>query len=262
MAKPTFLFVPGAWHEPAVFKPITTLLSTHGYPTTSLSLPSVGANPGLPNFSADVTALTNLIHTHLDQGDDLILVLWSYGSVPATEAVLPSMLTSARAAQGLRGGVLHMVFLAAPVLPVGMSVEKSRPPEDESGGGDGMVIYNDPPGTISISPALAKMVFYNDVTDPDVLDRLTEGLRPMSLGPLRSELTRAAWVYTPATAVVCERDFGLPVERFEKQLEVARVIEPGVFGRVERCGAAHVPFVSMPEWVLGVLIRVAGEDGV
>ena len=82
----------------------------------------------------------------------------------------------------------------------------------------------------------------------------------MSLGPLRSKLTRASWMYAPCRAIICEKDVSLPLERFEKQLEVARGIAPGCFERVEKCKAAHVPFISMPEWVVGVLEGVAGED--
>lgn len=258
MAKPAFLFVPGAWHQPTVFQPLANLLSTKGYNSSFLSLPSVGANPGLPDFSADVGALTSLINARLSQGEDLILVLWSYGSIPGTEAVVPAMLKSAREKEGLKGGVVHLVFLAAPILPVGMSVQKSRPPEPEES--NDMVTYNNPPGTVSVSPALATMLFYNDVEDPEVVKGLVDGLQPMSLGPLRSELTRASWMYTPSTAVICEKDLGLPTERFEKQISDAREIQPGSFQKVERCGAAHVPFLSMTAWVADVLRRVAGED--
>ena len=123
-----------------------------------------------------------------------------------------------------------------------------------------MVTNNVPPGTVAVSPAKATTAFYNDVDDPAVLKELIDGLQPMSLGPLKSEVTRAAWMYTPCTAIMCEKDFGLPIEQFEKQLEVARGIQPGVFERVERCGASHVPFVSIPEWVVGILRRAAGED--
>ena len=167
------------------------------------------------------------------------------------------MLKSARAANGLPGGVVHLVFLAAPVLPIGMSVEKSRPPEPTEN--NDIATYNEPPGTVVINPKFAGMIFYNDVEDAAVVKELAGGMLPMSIGPLQSELTRAAWMYTQSTAVICEKDGGLPVERYEKQLEVAREIKPGCFERVERCNAAHVPFVSMPDWVVGVLRSVAGE---
>ena len=258
MTKPTFLFVPGAWHSPIVFSPTTNLLQSHGYPTISLSLPSVGANPGKPNFDADVAALQSLITTHLEKGEDLILVLWSYGSAPGSEAVLPEMLKSAREKEGKSGGVLHLVFLAAPILPIGMSVEKSRPPEPADSGG--IATYDLEAMTVSVNPDFAGMLFYNDIEDQAVVKELAADMKPMSIGPLRSELTRAAWMYTPSTAVFGEKDFGLPIERAEEQLRVAREITPGCFDRVEKCGAAHVPFVSMPEFVVGVLRRVAGEE--
>ena len=153
--------------HPEVFAPVTTRLESHGYKTVGLYLPSVGANPGIPNFTADVAALTDLLNQRLANGEDLILVLWSYGSVPGSESVLPSMLKTSRSSQDLSGGVVHLVFLAAPILPIGMSAEKSRPPEPTDN--NDHITYNDPPGTLTINPAFAGAFFYNDIENPAVV---------------------------------------------------------------------------------------------
>jgi len=34
----------------------------------------------------------------------------------------------------------------------------------------------------------------------------------------------------------------------------------GGFNVVERCGAGHSPFLSMPEWVAGVVARAAASE--
>ena len=257
MAKPTFIFVPGAWHTPAVFSRVIKLLSTHGYDSHGLTLPSVGANPGLPSFDADVTSLQTLINKLLSADKDIVIVLWSYGGAVGTEAVLPSMLKSSRQNDGKAGGVVHLVYLAAPVLPPGMSVTRSVPEQPEDAGEWVDLDLN--AGTITMKPEAMKMMFYNDIEDDKVIDELVAGTQSMSLGALASELTRAAWEYTPSTMLMCEKDLGLPVERAEKQLKAARERVPGVFESVEKCRAAHVPFVSMPEYVADFLRRVAGE---
>ena len=188
----------------------------------------------------------------------MIVVLWSYGGVIGTEGVLPSMLKSKREAEGKLGGIVHLVFLAAPALKVGMSVKRSNPDNTPENAGE-LAFFDEEAGTVTINPILAPMLFYNDVEDQDVVKELVAGMKSMSVGALRSKLTRAAWEYTPATFVICEKDFGLPVKLAEEQLKAARELVPEAFQTVERCAAGHVPFVSMPGKVVEILRRVAGE---
>jgi hypothetical protein len=54
MAKPTIVCVPGAWLPPTTYTKALQILESHGYPTVALALPSVGADPALPNFDEDV----------------------------------------------------------------------------------------------------------------------------------------------------------------------------------------------------------------
>ena len=258
MSKPTFIFVPGAWHTPSVFSQVIDLLSTHGYTSHGLSLPSVGANPGLPDFNADVIALQALVNKSIAASEDVIVILWSYGGVVGTEAVLPSMLKPNREKEGKSGGVVHLVFLAAPALKVGMSVERSNPDSNPENAGE-LAIFDEEAGTVTISPKFAPMLFYNDVGDEEVVKELVASMKSMSVGALRSKLTRAAWEYTPATFVICEKDFGLPMKRAEEQLKAAKESCPEAFQTVEKCAAGHVPFISMPGSVVEILRRAAGE---
>lgn len=190
MAKPAFIFVPGAWHTPSVFFKVIELLSTHGYSSHPLSLPSLGANPGLPNFNADVNALQTLITERISAGEDLVVVLWSYGGIVGTEGVLPSMLKSSHQTKGEAGGVVHLVYLAAPILGIGQNSDRSGdvPPELLAE----MVHYDQAAGTIAINAKVAPMLFYNDIEDQEVVANLVSGLLPMSAGALGSKLTRTA----------------------------------------------------------------------
>ncbi|KAG8961041.1 hypothetical protein FRC05_006403 [Tulasnella sp. 425] len=54
--KPIIILVPrpGAWHEPDIFDPVTTVLQSLGYKTVSVSLPSVGAS--LPRMTSSPTS--------------------------------------------------------------------------------------------------------------------------------------------------------------------------------------------------------------
>lgn len=259
MSKPVFIFVPGAWHTPSIFARVIALLSHHGYTSHGLSLPSVDANPGLPDFSADVTALQDLITTHLSAGADVIVAMNSYGGMVATEAVLPSMLKSARAAEGKKGGVLRLVYLAANAQPVGSSVFSYDESIDPAAAGD-VAHVDAEAGIVTINPAFAGGMFYNDIEDPETVSALVKELRPMSLAAMGSRLSRAAWSYAPATFVVCERDNAMPVAKQERMIKEAKEVWEGAFDTVVRCPAAHAPMASMPEVVVEVLRKAAGED--
>jgi hypothetical protein len=259
MSKPTFVFVPGAWHGPEIFAGMMGQLSQHGYASTGLTLPSIGANPGLPDFTADVSALQALISTCIDDESlDIILVLWSHGSQVGSESVLPSMLKSARAAEGRKGGVVHLIYVAGVVLSVGQSTEGSRepPPKDAPSIAD----IDHEAGTFSILQQFAGWFFYNGVEDQELVAKLVARLKPMSRGPLQTPLTRAAWEYTPATWIICEDDPAVPLSGAEKQLKAAKERIPKSLERVERCKTGHAPFLSMPEWTLEVFRRAAGES--
>ena len=118
MAKPTFLFVPGAWSTPAVFDLLTTALTTHEYRTQTISLPSVGANPGLHDFSADVTAVREAVTTLANEGKDVIVVMHSYGGMPGSEA-LEGLGKEEREAKGKTGGVVRLVYIMSYAVPEG-----------------------------------------------------------------------------------------------------------------------------------------------
>lgn len=116
-----------------------------------------------------------------------------------------------------------------------------------------LAIFDEEAGTVTMSPKFAPMLFYNDVEDEEVVKELVAGMKSMSVGALRSKLTRTAWEYTPATFVIYEKDFGLPTKRAEEQLKAAKESCPEAFQTVEKCAAGHVPFVSVPGRVTEIL---------
>lgn len=182
-------------------------------------------------------------------------MLWSHGGVVGTQAVLPSMLKFNREAKGDKGRVLHLVHLTALVLQIGQDVTG----ENEILG-DGMIADYDPEtGTVMLRPEVPAFLFCNELDEPALVAVLAKEMRPMSTGAMRSKLTRTAWAYTPAMFVNCEKDVALPVEKMEESRD-ARETCPAAFERVQRCQARHAPFVIMPDWVVEVLRRAAGEN--
>ena len=118
VSKPTIVLIPGAWHTPASYGRLVPFLHEAGYPTVSAALPSVGASPGLPDFSQDVAAVQAVVTQLTDGGKEVVVVMHSYGAVPGTEA-LRGLGRKERLADGKAGGVVRLVYIAAMVLRKG-----------------------------------------------------------------------------------------------------------------------------------------------
>jgi pimeloyl-ACP methyl ester carboxylesterase len=85
--KPTFLLVPGAWHLPAYFDPLIDYLSSHGYFSVAVPLPSVNSSPAVTSLQPDVIAVADALTSLLDGGEDVVVVMHSYGGMVGTDAV-------------------------------------------------------------------------------------------------------------------------------------------------------------------------------
>lgn len=112
MSKPTFVFVPGAWHSPDAYDGVISRLTTFGFESVKVSLPSVGCDPPTEDFSDDVSAIKEAVTKLIDTEKDVVLVAHSYGGLPCGE--MPKELSSSdRASKDLRGGIIRLVLIAS-----------------------------------------------------------------------------------------------------------------------------------------------------
>jgi pimeloyl-ACP methyl ester carboxylesterase len=119
--KPTVLLIHGSWHSPAHLAPLRALLEARGYAVRCPALPSVGGPPHAA-LREDAAAVVAELARLLARGADVLVVAHSYGGAVASEAARPELGKAARAARGLQGGVVHLLYLCAFVLPAGQSV--------------------------------------------------------------------------------------------------------------------------------------------
>ena len=70
--KPTIVVVPGAWHGPFHFKPLTSRLEAAGYEVHPMALPSIakpGAEPeNIGDHTPDVKVIASAIEAAADAG--------------------------------------------------------------------------------------------------------------------------------------------------------------------------------------------------
>ncbi|KAH8695864.1 hypothetical protein GQ44DRAFT_133801 [Phaeosphaeriaceae sp. PMI808] len=105
-AKPTLVFTPGTWHNSGAFDIVRSRLCAKGYSTTAIDLPSVGAEPPIVSLDTDAATLRSTLQTLADKGEEIVLVVHSYGGI----------------ANGKKGGVIMFMYLTAFVAPRGTSL--------------------------------------------------------------------------------------------------------------------------------------------
>jgi pimeloyl-ACP methyl ester carboxylesterase len=121
-ARPTIVFVPGAWHQPSCFAPTVALLSQAGYSCTCVALPSVGSETrgeaAPQSWDPDVAAIRSSLLEHIKRGEAVVLVLHSYSGTVGSEAA-KGLSKKDREKEGQQGGIVSLVYLTALVLDIG-----------------------------------------------------------------------------------------------------------------------------------------------
>ncbi|EON68822.1 hypothetical protein W97_08080 [Coniosporium apollinis CBS 100218] len=248
-AKPTIVFVPGAWHGPEGFREVAAHLQSAGYQTVLISLPSVGTDPPPDSFGPDVAVIRKAVEDALNQETDVIMVFHSYGGFPGNEA-MRGLTKSARSAADEKTGVVKLVHMCSFVAAEGKNLMDmlggELPPWIRA---EGDVLY----------PDTAEERFYNDLPANAALG-WTEKLKPHAKGTFHSRLTYAAWKDVENTYILCEKDNAIPLAAQEKMVHDAK-LEGAVF-EVERLDASHSPFLSMPERTAECIQRAAAGRGI
>ncbi|KAK8169812.1 Alpha/beta hydrolase fold-1 [Phyllosticta citrichinensis] len=245
--KPVIVFAPAAWHGPDCFEPTIDLLSKAGYTCVSCNLPSLGAEPPLESWDPDVAAIRKTVKEVIDTGRDAVVIFHSYSGLPGGEAMKGLDRTS-RAQAGLKGAVVRLVYLAAFFAETGMALI------DYLGGQDLPWFDVQVSRAPKVRPRNAQEVFYNDLSPVDA-DKWAAKIPHHCYRTFYSRVTYPAFKNVPSTYLICEADNAIPLEAQESMLEK---VGQGRFD-VERCGAGHSPFLSMPRLTSEVIRRAAGE---
>ncbi|OOO13791.1 hypothetical protein OAory_01023860 [Aspergillus oryzae] len=250
---PTIVIVPGSWHCPKHYKYLIDGLAKFNYEAVGVTLPSVNSSPPHASWDQDAQAVREVILKSLDNGNDVIAVAHSFGGVAMSEAV-KGLGKEAREKQGLKGGVVRLIYMCAMALPEGQThvgqIQPQTPEEEElerqrqelQAKYGGMRFTED--GAMLLDKDIIRDIFYNRC-DPKDVDEAVELLGSFPTGPLTVPVTYTAYREIPSTYIVCENDEALALSYQE------RMIAQGddVF-HVERCQEGHSPFLSNPTFVV------------
>ncbi|RAL00748.1 alpha/beta hydrolase [Aspergillus ibericus CBS 121593] len=244
---PTLLFVPGAWHSPESYRRVVDQLEAVGYESDLVHLPSVGPAQHLPDFSADVVHIRGHIQRLVDAGKLVVVVVHSYGGIPASEAV-KGLDWDTRQRNGQTGGVVHLFFCCSFIVPEGKSLLGAF-------GGNDLPWFNISEDQLEVYPDQPDEVFYNDMSEEDVRHAVSS-LRPHSYRTYHSPCTYAAWKDVPSTYLYCVQDAAIPLAVQKMMVEE---LAAGYPVRTDLIDASHSPFYSKPNEVALAIRRAAGE---
>lgn len=125
--KYTILLVQGSFQTPLVYEPLLKRLKSLGYPTVHPPLPSC-TNVDDPAFPS-TTLIDDALAVRLEltrqveyRGKTVVVVMHSYGGLVGSEAIPEDLAYANRKARGLPGGVTHLYYFSAFILPAGQSV--------------------------------------------------------------------------------------------------------------------------------------------
>lgn len=117
MSKPVFVLLHGAWHSPRCWERLTAELSKAGYSSVAPAMPSSGSTPPTPDWSQDVETIRKtvleLVHDH-----EVVVVMHSFSGMTGGTA-LQGLDKQTCASNGLKGGVIRLIYIAAFLVPEG-----------------------------------------------------------------------------------------------------------------------------------------------
>jgi len=247
--KPTILLVHGGWHTPAHFVPFRALLQKAGYPSRCPTLACVEAEPPVGLMEDAQVVRDELEQLVVEEEKDVIVIGHSYGGLVVTQGVDAEFSRKSRQASGKKGGVLHLIYVCALIVPVGESVLtamgwSSLPP---------FAVLNER-GQLPPMQG-AEQAFYSDLP-PEEQAKWVAELRPMSSAITTVHTTFAAHAHYPVSYLYSENDMISPVAT--QQGMVRKVKEKcGSQVKTFSCTAAHSAFLSQPDVVLGIIEEIA-----
>ena len=245
---------------PLHYEPLTKVLSSHGFPSAALSLPTIGASPPDKDLYDDIAYISSQLEQLVEkEGKEVIVIVHSYGGMPGSAAAR-KFLRKERALEGKKGGVIGMLYISAWAMPAGKTIVEAG----EGMSFDWLIIdvsthlpfpllhayFFQGPTSLPSDPA---RLFYNDVPPSDAefyASKLVTHCRVSITQPGTADCLNGV---VPCTFLICENDNAVPVsvqERMAKNL--------GEGAHVERCSAGHSPFISQPDVVAKITKRMAG----
>jgi pimeloyl-ACP methyl ester carboxylesterase len=269
------VLVPGAFHRPACWNTVAQSLRAAGCTVITPSLAvcadlssETPESPGWKDLANkgpvdDAEAIREALTPFLNEGQEVVMVSHSYGSLPATLAV-EGQTVAERAAKDLKGGIKAVVVIAGFAYGVrGKSImgDESEPPlmpyhilevrVSKRLQVSRLILWQN--GIIHLQES-AKALWYSDLTAEQQDTAWADLFKQQSRKSfLHFPQFIAADIKVPKTYVFTEQDQAV-VPAFQEMS-----IQAGQFDNVVRLPSGHTPLLSMPDEVAKIILDVDGK---
>ncbi|MCJ1373600.1 hypothetical protein MMC20_004828 [Loxospora ochrophaea] len=252
---PTVILVHGAWHTPPNYQDYISALQERGFTVHCPRLPSCSnASPPPASFLEDVTCVRGVVEPLVDAGRRVLMVMHSYGGTVGTDAV-QGLDLSARKSESKPGGVVHLLYMCAFILPPGGSIYGVV---KEAGFDHLWPAFVDNFDDGSTFPKDPGQLFFGADVDKEVVDKALPHMVRSPMSAFIVETQGTAWREVPATYISTQQDASVP--RVYQDIMTEKVRKEGVVLRTEDYDTSHSIFVTRQEDMVGAVVRAAEDD--
>ncbi|PVI04226.1 alpha/beta-hydrolase [Periconia macrospinosa] len=255
---PTVVFVHGAWHQPANYKSFIDALSSAGFPVYAPRLPSCTntyTTPHSVSLAEDVAVVNSVIKERVEEGEEVLLVMHSYGGLVGTDALTNDLLRTTRAAAQQPGGVIHLLYQCAYILEPGTAVIDIA----KETGFFAMwpqFVTDFPDGTcFPVDPS--QMFFAGDEISSEIVKEALPLLVRSPLSAFNAPAKGDLWKKLPITYVHTLADYGVP--HAYQTLMVDRAEKGGADLEKHSYNTSHSVFITKKEEMVQLALQAA-ED--
>lgn len=240
--EPVIVLVHDMWHTPGVYEPYIWALEQAAFSVYCPQLPT--CNLSLPSYKRsvlnDLRVLDALLKALLAAGKKVIMVMHGYGGIIGSN--IPETYSfDYRAARGEPGGIIHLLYMCAYILPSGHSIAD-------------LGMWGNTTGTHEL-PGDPQRDFFAGVSLEEAY-RCIRLLVPVSQQVVRASLKQDAWRHIPCTYLFTRNDCAV-------WLELQRVMAEPVKKEGKRYGqkvfdAGHSLYLTHTSEMVEEVLAICG----
>jgi pimeloyl-ACP methyl ester carboxylesterase len=235
---PSIVLVPGAWTAPKAYHKLIAALEAKAFQVYVPALPTNnGQQPPNSTFDADIQAVRDAVQPLVDAGQEVILLMHSYGGIAGTSAIR-NLTRKDRRARDLPGGVVTLIYAAGFMLSEGQTIRTVVHAVNLPGRNSLVKFSSDNSTWFPIDPI---WLLYFDLAPADQEEQVRL-LKWGNAAILTGQTTYAAWKDVPTLYIRSLKDRWLPPEFQDFCLQNA--VDAGAPVRVAALDSGHSPYVN------------------
>ncbi|KAI1203574.1 alpha/beta-hydrolase [Nemania serpens] len=251
--KQAILIVHGGWHVPESYTKLTTALESSGFEVHIPALPSVkDVRPPEGDLSSDTATIRDYAECLVNGGRTIIALLHSYGGQVGSNA-LHGLGVQTRSAQGLQGGISHLIYMTANAGTEGTSMMDKV---EEFGNIDLVPIAFDiaedssclsrDPKTLIVSPGPEH--------DAEEVDKYLSTFTRWNARCMYQAIQHAAWREIPVSYIYTTNDMTVPYD-YQKSF-VETMVKEGREVQTFEVASGHCPNFTATDAVVDAIKKV------